>query len=322
MGFLPKFSSEYEFFIFKETPESLREKGYRNLTPLTPGMFGYSWTRSSSQAAFVHQVLDQLSAYDLEIEGFHTETGPGVYEAAIKYDTLLRAADKSALFKVALKEIGHRLGITPTFMAKWNAALPGSSGHVHQSLWSKDGRESLFFDRADSHGMSKTMKHYLAGQLLLMPDLCPLIAPTINSYKRMVPGAWAPNTATWGIENRTTALRVIPGSPSSTRIEYRLCGADMNPYLSMAAALASGLYGIEKGLELQPAQSGNAYESHGRALPRTLAEATANLKASEAARAILGAEFVDHYVRTREWEVREFNKAVTSWELERYIEHV
>jgi glutamine synthetase len=322
MGFVPMFSSEFEFFIFKETPETLRAKGYRNLTPLTPGMFGYSWTRSSSQSDFVHQVLDQLMAYDLEIEGFHTETGPGVYEAAIKYDKILRSADKSALFKVALKEIGHRLGITPTFMAKFNAALPGSSGHVHQSLWSKDSRENLFYDRADPQGMSKLMRHYLAGQVALMPDVCSLIAPTINSYKRMVPGAWAPNTATWGIENRTTALRVIPGSPTATRIEYRLCGADMNPYLSMAAALASGLHGIEKQLELPPPQVGNAYESNGRPLPRTLAESAENLKRSEVARSILGAEFVDHYVRTREWEVREYNKAVTSWELERYIEHV
>jgi glutamine synthetase len=322
LGFLPKFSSEYEFFIFKETPESIREKGYRNLTPLTPGMFGYSWTRSSSQATFVHQVLDQLAAYDLEIEGFHTETGPGVYEAAIKYDTIVRAADKSALFKVALKELGHRLGILPTFMAKWNAALPGSSGHVHQSLWSRDGRENLFYDKAAPHGLSKLMRHYLAGQITLLPEICPFIAPTINSYKRMVPGAWAPNTATWGIENRTTALRIIHGSPTATRIEFRLCGADMNPYISMAAALASGLYGIENELEPPPAQAGNAYEATGSPLPRTLAEATANLRRSERVRKLLGEAFVDHYVRTREWEVREFDRAVTTWELERYIEHV
>jgi glutamine synthetase len=322
MGFAPKFSSEYEFFIFKETPESLREKGYRNLTPLTPGMFGYSWVRSSSQAPMVHQILDQLSAYDLEIEGFHTETGPGVYEAAIKYDSIVRSADKSALFKVALKEIGAKLGILPTFMAKWNAALPGSSGHVHQSLWDKESKQNLFFDKAGPHGMSKLMRHYLAGQVALMPEICAFIAPTINSYKRMVPGAWAPNTATWGIENRTTALRVIPGSPTATRIEFRLCGADMNPYLSMAAALAAGLYGIENELEPPPASKGNAYESTGSPLPRTLAEATANLKGSARVKALLGEASVDHYVRTREWEVREFEKAVTTWELERYIEHV
>jgi glutamine synthetase len=322
MGFLPKFSSEYEFFIFKETPESLREKGYRNLTPLTPGMFGYSWTRSSSQASFVHTVLDQLAAYDVEIEGFHTETGPGVYEAAIKYDTIVRAADKSVLFKVALKEIGQRLGIMPTFMAKWNAELPGSSGHVHQSLWSRDGRENLFFDRNAPERMSKTMRHYLGGQIALMPQMCALIAPTINSYKRMVPGAWAPNTPTWGIENRTTALRIIPASATAMRIEYRLCGADMNPYLAMAAALASGIYGIEHEIEPPPPQTGNAYEAKGPPLPRTLAEATALLKESAPARVLLGEEFVDHYVRTREWEVREFNRAVTSWELQRYIEHV
>jgi glutamine synthetase len=170
--------------------------------------------------------------------------------------------------------------------------------------------------------MSKTMRHYLGGQIALMPQMCALIAPTINSYKRMVPGAWAPNTPTWGIENRTTALRIIPASASAMRIEYRLCGADMNPYLAMGAALASGLYGIEHEIEPPPPQTGNAYEAKGPPLPRTLAEATALLKESAPARALLGEEFVDHYVRTREWEVREFNRAVTTWELQRYIEHV
>lgn len=323
LGLVPKFASEFEFFVFRETPESLREKRHADLTPLTPGMFGYSWVRSSSQAEFCHAVMDQLAAYDLEVEGFHTETGPGVYEAAIRYDLLLRAADKAALFKVALKELGARLGILPTFMAKWNGSLPGSSGHVHQSLWSKDGGENLFFDPAAPHGMSRLMRHYLAGQLALMPELVSFFAPTVNSYKRMVPGTWAPNTATWGLENRTTALRVIPGGPKATRIEYRLCGADANPYLAMAAALASGLYGIERELELPEMTEGSAYEkAASQPLPHSLEEATRRLRESRVAREVLGEDCVDHFVRTREWEVREFNRAVTQWELDRYFEHV
>src|SRR5947208_10692284 len=154
-----------------------------------------------------------------------TETGPGVYEAAIRYDQMLRAADKAALFKTAVKEICSRHGVMPTFMAKWNKELPGCSGHLHQSLWALDG-QPVFRDTRDPRGMSKTMQHYVAGQVALMPAFTALIAPTVNSYKRMVRGAWSPTMATWGVENRTTALRVIPGSPSATRVEYRLAAAD------------------------------------------------------------------------------------------------
>src|SRR2546430_3744297 len=138
MGFTIKCASEYEFFLFKETPESLRSKGFQNLTPLSPGMFGYSWLRASENAPLVHDVLDKLAAFDIEVEGFRTETGPGVYEAAIRYDGLLRAADKAALFKTAVKEICARHGVMPCFMAKWNKELPGCSGHLHQSLWKGD----------------------------------------------------------------------------------------------------------------------------------------------------------------------------------------
>src|SRR3989440_7927600 len=253
MGFSLKVASEYEFFLFRETPESVRAKGYANLTPLSPGMFGYSWLRSSENAALVHDLQDQLAAFDLELEGFHTETGPGVYEAAIRYDQMLRAADKAALFKTAVKEICARHGVMPTFMAKWNKELPGCSGHLHESLWTAAG-ESAFLDPRAPRGMSKTLQHFVAGQVALMPAFTALIAPTINSYKRMVRGAWSPTMATWGVENRTTALRVIPGSPSATRVEYRLAAADMNPYIAMAASVASGLYGIERELPL-PAET-------------------------------------------------------------------
>ena len=319
MGFSVKCSSEYEFFIFKETPESLRAKGYANLTPLSPGMFGYSWLRASENAPLVHALQDGINAFDIELEAFHTETGPGVYEAAIKYDTLPRAADKAALFKTATKEICSRHGVMPCFMAKWNKELPGCSGHLHQSLWSLGG-EPAFPDARGPKGMSKVMQHFVAGQVALMPAFTALIAPTINSYKRMVRGAWSPTMATWGMDNRTTALRVIGGSPGATRVEYRFAAADINPYIAMAASVASGLYGIEKELPLPPETQGNGYEAKADPLPSTLREATAKLSESKEARELLGETFVDHYVRTREWECRQFESAVTRWELERYFE--
>jgi len=319
MGFSVKCASEYEFFLFKETPESVRAKGYAGLNPLSPGMFGYSWLRASENAPLVHDLQDKLAAFDVELEGFHTETGPGVYEAAIRYDGLMRAADKAALFKTAVKEICARHGVMPCFMAKWNKELPGCSGHLHESLWTASG-ESAFLDPRGPRGMSKTLQHFVAGQVALMPAFTALIAPTINSYKRMVRGAWSPTMATWGVENRTTALRVIPGSPSATRVEYRLAAADMNPYIAMAASVASGLYGIEHELPLPVETEGNGYDAKVEPLPATLREATARLSESKEARDLLGSTFVDHYVRTREWECRQFEGAVTRWELERYFE--
>jgi glutamine synthetase len=319
MGFSLKCASEYEFFLFKETPESLRAKGYANLTPLTPGMFGYSWLRASENAPLVHELQDSLGAFDIEVEGFHTETGPGVYEAALRYDGLSRAADKAALFKTAVKEICARHSVMPCFMAKWNKELPGCSGHLHQSLWTASG-EPVFPDGRAPLGMSKTFQHYVAGQLALMPAFTALIAPTVNSYKRMVRGAWSPTLATWGVDNRTTALRVIPGSPSSTRVEYRLAAADMNAYIAMAASVAAGLYGIEKELPLPPETKGNGYDARAEPLPSTLRAATQALSESREARELLGEQFVDHYIRTREWECRQFESAVTKWELERYFE--
>jgi glutamine synthetase len=283
-------------------------------------MFGYSALRASTHAEFLHQLLDNLREYDVELEGLHTETGPGVYEAAIRYAPLLKAADKAALFKTVVKEIAARNGLIVTFMAKVNASLPGSSGHLHQSLWNADGNKNLFYDKKDPRGISELMRQYIGGQLALMPEVMAMICPTINSYKRTVPGTWAPVGVSWGVENRTTALRAIPGGAKSTRVEYRLAGADGNPYLAMAAALASGLHGIENRMEPAAAVAGSAYDGNLPALPRSLAESTARMKSSAAVRAIFGDIFVDHFTATREWEVKQFEKAVTNWEMERYFE--
>jgi glutamine synthetase len=316
-------SLEYEFFFFRETPHSLREKGYRDLAPLSPGMFGYSWLRSSQAGDLTHAILDGCRAYDLELEGFHTETGPGVYEAAILYDDALRAADKAALFKTAVKEIASRHGLVATFMAKWNAGLPGCGGHIHQSLWDPERKKNLFFDAAQ--GLSALARHYLGGQLRLLPDLDAFFAPTVNSYKRRVENTWAPTSASWGVENRTTAIRAIPGGEKSTRLEFRVCGADVNPYLGMAANLAAGLFGIERKIEPGAPCAANAYGLSPEQAPplgRSLHEAIARLAQSAAARDVLSPEAVDHYLRTRQWEARRYEQAVTDWELDRYFEIV
>lgn len=316
LGFQPFFSQEFEWFNFKNTGD--------NPVPLTQGMFGYSLLRSYQNAPFFNDIFDQLLKFKVPIEGIHTETGPGVYEAAILYSDILEAADRAVLFKAGVKEIAHGHGIFPSFMAKWNENLPGCSGHLHQSLWDEKGKKNLFFDAKDKNKMSDLMKSYMAGVLHCLPYVLPFYAPTINSYKRLVEGAWAPTTVTWAIDNRTTTLRALPGSEKSTRLELRVVGSDVNPYLAMAAALASGLYGIKNKLKLTiPATQGSGYadKKHG-ILPRTLKEATDQMKNSEVAQEILGEDFISHFAATREWEWAQYSKTVTNWELQRYFEIV
>lgn len=322
MGFSARAALEYEVFLFDETPDTVRAKGYRNLQPITPGYFGYSVLRSSVHADFYEALLAACETMDMPLEGLHTETGPGVIEAAIAVDTALAAADKAALFKTFTKVLAQRRGWMATFMAKWSASWPGQSGHIHLSLTTKAGR-SAFYDAKAPHGMSRTMRRFVAGQQALLPELLAVVAPTINAYRRLVPGYWAPTSATWGVENRTCALRVIPGTEKSQRVEYRIAAADGNPYLALAAALASGLYGIENELELGAPTSGSAYDEPTSAklrLPATLWDAAQRFKASKAARAAFGDAFVEHFSATREWEEREFRKHVSDWELARYFE--
>jgi glutamine synthetase len=318
-GFEAKCSQEFEWFNFAETSKSFAEKEGRNLTPLTPGMFGYSILRSSERNDFFSALFDQLKQFDIPLEGLHTETGPGVYEAAIAYSGALMAADNATLFKTAVKEIAYKHGILASFMAKVNENLPGCSGHVHQSLWC--GNINLFYDATQPNQMSKTMQHYLAGQLYCLPHILPMVAPTINSYKRLVEGAWAPTTVTWGNDNRTVALRTLTGGSKSCRLETRVVGSDTNPYLALSACLASGLYGIKNQLSLQAATEGNGYrdESHGR-FPKSLDDANQAMKNSAVAKEIFGETFVTHFTQTRDWEVRQFAKVVTDWETKRYLE--
>ncbi|HEY3499027.1 MAG TPA: glutamine synthetase family protein [Polyangiaceae bacterium] len=320
-GFSAKAAFEYEFFHFRETPQALAERGHVRPNPITPGMFGYSLLRLNESRDYVNALFDELAAFGVPIEGLHTETGPGVLEAAILYSEALEAADRAVLFKASAKEVARRFGIMPSFMAKWRADLPGCSGHIHQSLWNDGGKKSAFYDGDTKHRMSRSFDHYIAGQLHCLPELLPMYAPTVNSYKRLVEGAWAPTRANWGVDNRTTALRAIPGSKKSTRLETRVNGSDSNPYLALAAALASGLYGIEQELDLAPPVSGSGYADHtALALPKNLEEATQRFQNSELARTFFGDEFVEHFATTRQWEWRQFGKAVTDWELARYFE--
>jgi len=322
MGYEPSFAQEFEWFNFEETPHSAHAKHFIGLKPLTPGMFGYSILRSTLKNPFFNDLFQLLQKFDVPLEGLHTETGPGTYEAAITYADLVIAADRAVLFKTAVKEIAYKHGVMATFMAKISEDLPGCGGHIHQSLWDNGAKKNLFYNEQDKLKMSGLMKSYVAGQLHCLPLLLPMLAPTINSYKRLVEGAWAPTTLTWGIDNRTVALRVLPASQRGCRLETRVVGADVNPYLAMAACLAAGLYGIKQGMELtQPPTTGNGYlEQSFGTLPRTLQEATAVMKDSVVAKEILGEEFVTHFVQTREWEWKQHLKAVTDWEYKRYFE--
>ena len=320
MGYSPIFAQEFEWFNFEEDSNELHDNEHVQPNPITRGMFGYSLLRSTQRKEYFRDLFDLMDAFNVTIEGIHTETGPGVYEVAILYKDILEAADRAVLFKSSAKEIASHHGIIPSFMAKWDEKLPGCSGHIHQSLW-KDGK-NVFFDKKSKTKMSPILESYLAGLLHCLPEVLPMYAPNMNSYKRLVEGMWAPTTVTWGIDNRTTAIRVLPGSDKSTRIEMRVPGSDANPYLAQAASLASGLYGIEKGLKLtQPPCTANGYEdkSHG-ILPSNLWEATQKMKNSEVAESLFGKDFITHFTQTREWEWKQAAQVVTDWELKRYFE--
>lgn len=321
MGFTARFAQEFEWFNFKETPQSFADKKYTDPQPLTPGMFGYSILRPSLESGFNNDLFNLLEKFNIPLEGLHTETGPGVYEAAIAHDETLQAADKAVLFKTAVKEIGYRHGIMASFMAKWNKDLPGCSGHLHQSLWNSTQTDNLFYSAEAKDGISSLMRHYIAGQLYCLPHILPMYAPTINSFKRLVEGAWAPVTLTWGFDNRTTAIRILRPSPKNTRVEMRVPGSDSNPYLAIAASLASGLYGIKHKLALTEPSVGNAYlDIKNGKLPANLFEAATAMKNSSIAKELFGETFTQHFAETRLWEWKQFMAQVTDWELKRYFE--
>ena len=321
LGLYAKAGCEFEWFNFKETSESLEDKNFTSFKPLTPGMFGYSLLRSSENSAYFNDLMDLFEAFRVPLEGLHTETGPGVYEAAISASEALEAADRAVLFKAGAKEIAKKHGFMASFMARWNETLPGCSGHVHLSLQDSSGK-NLFSDESSPYKMSKTFRHFLAGLIHGVPELLPMLAPTVNSYKRLVEGFWAPTRMTWGVDNRTCAFRILNSSPSATRVEIRVPGSDVNPYLALSAILAAGYEGIQNEMELKSLPiSGNAYEDEtSEKLASNLLDATKRFESSEVAHRSLGENFVKHFAGTRHWEWRESQKAITDWELKRYFE--
>ncbi|MFV1983019.1 MAG: glutamine synthetase family protein, partial [Thiohalomonadales bacterium] len=313
---------EYEFFVFNETPQTIQDKNFQNLQSFTPGDFGYSVIRNTVESDVYHSILNLAEVMDFPIEGLHEETGPGVLEAALVYSGAEQSADRAALFKTFTKILLQKQQKMATFMAKWSADYPGQSGHIHLSLKDSKG-QSIFFDANRPHGISELLTHFVAGCQLCLPEVLAMVAPTINSYKRLVPDLWAPTHASVGIDNRTCAMRIIPGNEKSQRLEYRIGAADANPYIILAAVIASGLWGIENNAEIKSMVSGNAYDAKlpdNLKLHDTLWHATQALKNSDMARLWFGEAFVNHYVASREWEVREFNKHVSLWELDRYFE--
>jgi glutamine synthetase len=287
-----------------------------------------------SQASADDQVLGRIARmmrdHGIQIEGYNREHGPGMYEMNIHYANVLSAADSTMLFKTGVKEICYQLGVAATFMAKWSDQEDGSSGHSHMSLWDRAKERNLFWDEGAEGHMSTTMRQFLAGVLSKLPEFMVLYAPVINSYKRYIEGTWAPLNTTWGMDNRTCSVRVINNGRRAIRVENRVPGADANFYLVFSAMLASGLYGIERKLELPPRLDGNAYDpvavskalEEGRiqSLARNLTTATNLFERSEVAREYQGADFVEHYTATRRWEVSEYEKAVTNWDRRRYFE--
>ena len=329
-GLKGKSALEYEFFLFNESPISVRDKGFKNLSNFTPGMFGYSLLRSSVHSDLYQEILKMSSVMDFPLEGLHTETGPGVLEAAIGVDEALNSADKAVLFKTFMKVLAQRKNLMATFMAKWSEKYPGQSGHIHCSL--VDLEDKPVFSNAGGSGMSELMINFLGGLQKYSREFMAMIAPTTNSYKRLCVGAWAPINMTWGKENRTTGFRVIEGSPDSQRIENRLAGADANPYLALAATFAAGFLGIKERLQPTEPTTGEAYTmktEEAYKVPNTLLEAAELFKNSQAARSVWGDQFVDHFSASRIWEYEQFLKnkplfekeqTISSWELERYFE--
>jgi glutamine synthetase len=311
LGFTPKFGSELEFFVLKETYEEAHAQHYRDLTPSVPYILDYHILASTFDEPFIRQIRNGMEGAGIPVETSKGEAWPGQHEINFHYDDALTMADNHVVYKNGAKEIAHLNGCSITFMAKPDHTWIGNSCHIHSSLWRGD--ESAFAGEGD------VFKQYLAGQIAHLKELAIFLAPTINSYKRYAAGSWAPTTLAWGHDNRTCGFRIV-GHGNALRTETRIPGGDVNPYLAFAALLAAGLAGIEEGLELPPALEGNAYESDAERFPHTLRDAIAALEQGTMARKALGDDVVDHYLNYARTEQELFDRAVTCYERERMFE--
>ena len=313
LGFTPMLGSELEFFLFRETYAEAHEKHYRDLTPSVPYILDYHILATSYDEDLIREIRNSMKAAGLVVENSKGEAGPGQHEINFRYADALKTADDHVVYKNGAKEIAYLRGCAITFMAKPYHTEVGSSCHIHSSLWRGD--ESAFAGETDE------FRHYLAGQIACASEVAIFLAPTINSYKRFMAGSWAPTTLAWGRDNRTCGFRVV-GHGSSLRVESRIPGADVNPYLAFAALIAAGLHGIEQKLEPPDPVEGNAYESDVDRFPSTMVQAIAELESGTMAHAALGDQVVDHYLNYARTEQRLFDQVVTCYERERLFERI
>ncbi len=320
-GMSAMMGSELEFYLFEESYAEAHDRGYRDLTPVSPYNEDYHIFQTAKEEAVMRAIRNGLFGAGIPIECTKGEAWAGQEEINIRYADALTAADNHTIAKAATKEIAYAQGYAATFMAKYDYVAAGSSSHVHQSLWDAAGRKPLFLAEKAEHGMSETMRHYMAGLLTHAAEITVFMAPNINSYKRFQAGTFAPTKAVWSRDNRTAGFRMVGEGTKGVRIENRIGGSDLNPYLAFAAQIAAGLAGIEEKLELEPEFRGDAYAAKRvRGIPTTLREATALLKKSKMLRAAMGDDVVDHYVHAAEWEQTEYDRRVTDWEIVRGFE--
>ena len=321
MGLKAYMASELEFFLFDQTFESARASGYRNLNPASAYNEDYHIFQTTKEEEVMRAIRNGLQGAGIPVENTKGEASAGQEEINVRYADALTMADRHAIIKNATKEIAWSKGKAVTFLAKWNYSAAGSSSHIHQSLWSLDGKTPKFFDKDADHGMSQMMRHYVAGLLAHASEITYFLAPYINSYKRYMAGTFAPTKAVWSLDNRTAGYRLCGEASKGIRIECRVGGSDLNPHLAMAALLAAGIDGIEKKMELEPQFVGDAYGGKQvREIPKTLRDATDHLNGSAMLRAAFGVDVIDLYVRAAQWEQEEYDRRVTDWEVARGFE--
>jgi len=319
LGLEAKMATELEFFLFAKSLDDIRKDGFRNLEPISGYNEDYHIFQTTKEEGIMRPIRNHLFAAGLPIENTKGEAEAGQEELNIRYSPALDCADYHSIAKHAIKEIAWQHGHAATFLPKWDKDRVGSSSHVHQSLW-KDG-EAAFFDKSRPHGMSELMGHYMAGLIKYAPDYTYFLAPYVNSYKRFAKGTFAPTKTVWSVDNRTAGFRLCGENTKGVRVECRIGGSDLNPYLAQAAMLAAGIKGIEDALDLTPATTGDVYEDAKAAdIPQTLRAAMETLRNSDFLRAALGVDVVDHYTRAAEWEQEEFDRVVTDWEIARGFE--
>lgn len=320
LGFNAKMATELEFFLFEKSYDEIRKSGFKDLEPISGYNEDYHILQTTKEEKIMRPLRNHLYNAGIPIENSKGEAEAGQEELNIRYDEAMLCADHHTIAKHATKEIAWQQGHAASFLPKWHQKRTGSSSHVHQSVWTADGK-SVFYDENGAHGMSKVMEHYVAGLIKYAPEYTYFLAPYVNSYKRFAKGTFAPTKTVWSIDNRTAGFRLCGANTKGIRIECRVGGSDINPYLAQAVQLAAGIKGIEEKLTLPKPTSGDVYDDQGaKEIPSTLRAATESLRNSAFLKEALGEDVVAHYTRAAEWEQEEFDQIVTDWEIARGFE--